>query len=168
MKKAIGLLLATLTGGNVMAQSNGGAGGTPLYSSGSAYVALDDDAVRLLLQVAADQGGSFASYPSELSGAMRPAETAGWLKSNSPPSTPILDKDGKVIGAGSNGFTTFILTEAGRKELSERNERLGSAATRMAHETRYFPGAGTVAYGAAKRVPLNRPVQLQDGGVVLR
>lgn len=173
MKQAIAVLLATLTGSAAMAQSHtfpivGTWSGTMTILSDPTDVSADADEVRLLLQVAADQGGSFASYPSELSGALRPAQAAGWLTSNYPPSTPIKDKDGNVVGSSSSGFTSFVLTESGRKELADRNARLGPAATRMAHETRYFPGVGSVAYGAAKRVPLNRPIKLYDGGVVLR
>jgi hypothetical protein len=147
--------------------------GSGLASYGMSFPATPQiqpgsDEVRLLLQLAADQGGSFSSYPSELSGAVLPAEKTGWLSSYSPPSTPIKDKDGVVVGASSNGFVTWILTDDGRKELGDRNARLGAAATRMAHGTQFVPGVGVVVYGAARRVPLNQPFHLQDGGVVSR
>lgn len=140
--------------------------GTILYSTSQQRVPRDDDSVRLILQWAADQGGMFSSYPIEIGNAVWAAESAGWLKSSSPPSIQTKDKDGNDI-TYSTGFISWELTESGRAELTNRNARLGSAATRMAHSTRFVPGAGVVVYGGARRVPLTSPMRVQDGSPIV-
>lgn len=134
-------------------QAQYGSGMCTLANYSTKDLSEDADQVRLLLQLAADQGGSFGSSPSELSGAHGPAERAGWLVATCPPSA---------------GFVTWSLTDAGRQELATRNAKLGPAATRMAHNTRFFPGIGVTTYGAARRVPISQPYVLRDGTVADR
>lgn len=143
-----------------MAQTGGGGGGAyPVSGNGNGTGSRSDpDEVRLLLQWAADQGGGFTSYPSELGAAVCAAQTVGLIVTDRPP-IPM----GENGSAGGGGFTSFSLTDKGRQELAARNARLGSAATRMAYGTQFIPGAGVVVYGVARRVSLSNQISFQDG-----